>query len=164
MKVEVKIKIYLEDEKSNDLVRVEIKLLLVTTSPNDYIDVHTMDSKYTHHIETRFDKNSKMERFEKLKTEVKSLLPIINTRGLEVVINDTETDANWDKINNLKADDVLVELYEYLKDRSTEDKVSFYSLIIEELNDMIAMGTCPQGRTTRIYQIYTAMTDIVNPG
>jgi len=54
--------------------------------------------------------------------------------------------GNYDPINELNLEDILPLTWEYIKD--TELK----SLFIEQLLD-IKNGPCPQGRTTRVFQI-----------
>ena len=69
-------------------------------------------------------------------------------RILQIVIAADRSAANYDSSNNVRADDVLLLIAE-LKVNAQDLGVIFQ----EQLQDM-AGGMCPQGRATRMVQIY----------
>ena len=56
---------------------------------------------------------------------------------------------NYDSMNDINTLDILSRTWFYVKKKSIEEQVPFYQQLLEIHN-----GTCAQGRTTRIYQIY----------
>lgn len=68
--------------------------------------------------------------------------------------------GNMDTVNGVDAKDLfalLVHQLEELKKKYTESEfTSIYELSMEQIAD-IANGPCPQGRTTRIFQVLAAI-------
>lgn len=145
----------------NDAVTNYIKITTVDT--NNFRDVHTeYDSKYTHDICTKYTIQEKKDKFNILINEMQSLH--LDLRGIQTVINDSQTPSNFDTINNLYADDVLIEIINVLEilsalDENNFNRISIYKNIIEQMNDMITLGSCPQGRTNRLMQIYKSLLE-----
>lgn len=68
------------------------------------------------------------------------------------------TSPNYDPSNDLWADDLLFLCYElYRRDshRRPRDRSDILRTLAEQLHDM-STGPCPPGRTTRLFQTYTA--------
>lgn len=84
----------------------------------------------------------------------KSLSPIaLNT--LYVLVNSIGTPGNYDPINKLSADDLLMLCFEKIEtdaDLPDDKKSDFLPLFIAQLEEM-QTGMCPQGRTQRMLQI-----------
>jgi hypothetical protein len=152
------------------------------------------DNKYVHNITTKYTLDEKKIKFELLLNELKDLNEVnevnenkeeksnedleeknstkipkenkinLDLRGIITVINDTQKPQNFDNINNLYADDVLIEIINTLDILSALDlenyiKNSVYLNIIEQMNDMITLGSCAQGRTNRLMQIYKSLLE-----
>jgi hypothetical protein len=66
---------------------------------------------------------------------------------LELIRNDTAN--NYDPLNDIHTMDILKRTWYYVRKMELEDRIMLFSQIVEIKN-----GPCPQGRTTRIYQIY----------
>lgn len=66
---------------------------------------------------------------------------------LELIKNDTKN--NYDPLNDIDTIDILNRTWYYVRKMELEDRIMLFSQIGEIKN-----GPCPQGRTTRIYQIY----------
>ena len=56
---------------------------------------------------------------------------------------------NYDPLNNIHTIDILTRTWFFVRALPKEDQSYFFTQI-EEIQD----GTCPQGRTTRLFQIY----------
>ena len=80
-------------------------------------------------------------------------------RCLEVMCNTGRTSANYDPSNGLYVDDLLYEIYLLSKDPENED---LFDLLASQLEDM-RTGFCPQGRTTRLFQVVDAFKKISQP-
>jgi hypothetical protein len=59
---------------------------------------------------------------------------------------------NYDASNNVYACDILYLICENINKSSDEDKEEYISLLISQLEEM-AGGSCPPGRTTRLFQV-----------
>ena len=66
---------------------------------------------------------------------------------LELIKNDTVN--NYDSLNDIHTFDILIRTWYYVRKMELEDRIMLFSQIGDIKN-----GTCAQGRTTRIYQIY----------
>ena len=66
---------------------------------------------------------------------------------LELIWNDTKN--NYDPLNDIDTMDILNRTWYYVRKMELEDRIMLFSQI-----GAIKNGPCPQGRTTRIYQIY----------
>lgn len=72
-------------------------------------------------------------------------------RMLDVIKIDDINQSNYDSSNDLWAIDILVLIIEYME-LSTENYDDTLPILQEQLDD-IANGSCPPGRTTRLFQI-----------
>jgi hypothetical protein len=120
----------------------------------DFKDVHTFDEQYKHNIITKYNKEIKFKKFKKLLDDINDFKLTESTNGLQRVINDTETNFNFDMKNNLKADDILIEIIELLENGDKDVKLTVYTNLLEQMNDMLNLGQCQQGRINRLIQIY----------
>ncbi len=115
-------------------------------------DVHYYDAQWKHNINTRFNIANKFKLFKWLYNNCIKLNKTENgIKGLELVINDTQKYPNLDNANKIYADDILAEICIHLM--KTKNKI-IIDLLLEQMNDMYNTGQCPQGRTTRLFQIY----------
>lgn len=117
-------------------------------------DVHYYDSQWKHNIITRFNINTKFKLFKWLYLHSIKLNTTENgIKGLELIINNTQKFQNYDNANNVYADDILAEICVIII--KTKNKL-IIDLLLEQMNDMYNTGQCPQGRTTRLYQLYNS--------
>lgn len=120
-------------------------------------DVHTFDKQYTHNLEFKFEKEYKIKRFNFMKNEIDRLkIDCSIIKNLDLIINNIDNDSNYDRNNNLKADDLLVGLIDVLEFYTDEERFTIYLSILEQLSD-IDYGVCAEGRCTRLYQIYKSL-------
>jgi hypothetical protein len=61
--------------------------------------------------------------------------------------------ANLDSTNQKTADDLLVLLAKHVLEKDRD----ILPLVEEQLQDMVELGQCAQGRTTRLWQLYKAL-------
>lgn len=122
---------------------------------NSFFDVHLFDGNWVHNITTRFTREEKCILFDWILFQINELS--VKSMGLELVIQKTQQYDNFDQKNNVYADDVLVEICSKLIKLKNEDRVDILKLLIEQMNDMYILGQCPQGRTTRLFQLYNSM-------
>ena len=57
--------------------------------------------------------------------------------------------GNYDPLNDIHTIDILTRTWYYVRKLPIEEQMYFFTQI-NEIND----GSCPQGRTTRLFQIY----------
>ena len=68
---------------------------------------------------------------------------------LDLLKRDGDSHSNYDPLNDIHTIDILTRTWYYVRKLSPEDQSHFFTQI-QEIND----GSCPQGRTTRLFQIY----------
>lgn len=138
-------------------------------------DVHVYDGKWSHDIKTEVSIQEKCELFNSLYQEIKTIGNGVDVssalKGLVLVVENTQRPSNFDPANNIYADDILVEICKMITiDKLVTTKVGtsldesrpelsekmYDSLmnVAEQLGDMYNLGQCPQGRSTRLIQIY----------
>ncbi len=136
------------------------------TNPNTFIDVHTFDGQWSHNITTRFDKHEKVIFFNWLIIYAKTLPPEIlssldmhsSVMGLRLVIENTQSSSNFDPINKVYADDILSEICDKLVASDDQElRQDAVRGILEQMSDMFKLGQCPQGRSSRLIQIYKTL-------
>lgn len=115
----------------------------------DKINVHEFDSQLIYTPQYKFTKEEKREMFQKFKSELLDL----NVKkkcilGLELIILGLDDNSNYDDKNNCDASDILSDIL-------NKDYSELIFLISEQIGDMYLLGRCPQGRTTRLLQIWT---------
>ena len=128
------------------------------SNPSSFIDVHTFDGSLSHNIKNRFTLEEKCVMFNWLIVQINTIssLDCDSITGLKLVIENTQH-SNFDSKNNVYADDILVEICAKLIDVKENERISILKNIAEQMSDMYRLGQCPQGRTTRLIQIYNAM-------
>ena len=68
---------------------------------------------------------------------------------LNLLKRDGDGNANYDPSNHIHTIDILTRTWYYIRNLSSDEQSHFFTQI-QEIND----GSCPQGRTTRLFQIY----------
>lgn len=112
----------------------------------------------THHYDGRIDTSNlssiSASTEEKKKACEKFLTLNLNEGAkhfLTIIINDMDTNSNYDPTNKLKAGDILYKLLIHV------DNADFVKQLEEQLLDL-RTGACPQGRSTRLFQLLSAFT------
>jgi hypothetical protein len=82
-----------------------------------------------------------------------SLTHPIALQGVHMILSNMNHDANLDRTNQIRAEDILVKLSQYV----LQCDESFLPLIEEQIMDMVQLGQCAQGRTTRLWQLYCSL-------
>lgn len=117
-----------------------------------FMDVHKFDYSYAHHTHEQVTLTDHEKR-----DWIQRLILKMNQhgakRGAEIILANIGMEANVDTTNNKTADDLLVLLSKHVL---TKDE-SFLPMIEEQLIDMLNLGQCAQGRTTRLWQLYVAI-------
>lgn len=142
---------------------------------NDPIrDVHVYDGKWDKDIKLpkrNISINNKIELFKSLRDLIDE--PTARA-GLDLIINSIGQHSNYDNKNDVFADDILVELCLLLADtkrkemlenkeekkEGKETSADIINNISEQMKDMNLLGQCPQGRTTRLWQLYTSFNSL----
>ena len=118
---------------------------------SSFIDVHTFDYTYANlnHDPVNMTLEEKINWIERL---MEHLDPIAR-QGAHLILVNIGMEANRDTTNKKTAEDLLVLLAQHvlLKDKD------FLSLVNEQLIDMLQLGQCAQGRTTRLWQLYSCI-------
>jgi hypothetical protein len=121
------------------------------SNPNQFIDVHSFDYSYANqdHEVVNMTVDRKIQWINRL-------IQIMNDSqaryGAELILANIGNLANQDRTNNKTAEDLLVLLAQYM----TKDQ-SLLPLVEEQLSDMVQLGQCAQGRTTRLWQLYVSL-------
>jgi hypothetical protein len=119
------------------------------------IDIHSFDGRWEfipHTDISNFSRNNKLDLLLWLLDQLSEV-----SLGLELVLDDIDTENNNDTTHNVKAEDILVCICLKLKEMKQEDREEYYKLINEQMTDMYHLGRCAIGRTARLYQIYKTM-------
>lgn len=123
------------------------------SNSSSFIDVHVYDGKWQHNITTRLSIQEKYTLFN-------WLLKVLNgvdcdaINGIKLVINNTQQQPNFDRVNCIYADDILAEICVKLINTPENNRIDTLKNIAEQMADMYRLGQCPQGRSTRLIQIY----------
>lgn len=72
-----------------------------------------------------------------------------STRNMLELLKRDGDATNYDPLNHIHTIDILTRTWYYIRNLLTENQSYFFTQI-REIND----GSCPQGRTTRLFQIY----------
>ena len=120
------------------------------------IDVHTFVKLYNINLKFKINSDDKVKLYKWINIFCKINLNYISN-GLLLVINDSNNINNFDTYTNTYADDILINIIIKIMNKNLQDKISVMKLINEQMDDMFNTGRCPQGRTTRLYQIYCGL-------
>ena len=124
----------------------------VVSSGSSFIDVHRFDYSYvdqSHEVVT----DTIQEKTQWLLQLINLMTNPIAKQGVNIILANMGHDANRDSTNQKTADDLLVLLAKHL----IKKDASVISLVEEQLQDMVQLGQCAQGRTTRLWQLYQAL-------
>ena len=125
------------------------------TDSSRYQNVHVYDGKWSHNIKTITSLEDKCILFNKLHQDMKDLGDdSTSIKGLILVVENAQKPSNFDPSNNIYSDDILVEICKKMVSVSAEKHHDILVNIAEQLSDMYNLGQCPQGRSTRLYQLY----------
>ena len=91
----------------------------------------------------------KREKCKEIRNIASRIFTPISLHYLDLIINSIGSEHNFDPTNNLNADDLLCLCWYY---RNNNDFLNELEL---QLSD-ISTGSCPQGRTHRLFQILLA--------
>ena len=137
---------------TNQFQQSEIPQMGEMSKPQSFIDVHTFDYSYvTHnHKEVQLTNQEKQDWITKL---IAMMTDPIAKQGAHLISVNIGNLANMDRTNNKSAEDILVLLAQYIiqKDRS------LLPMVEEQLMDMVELGQCAQGRTTRLWQLLVSL-------
>lgn len=120
------------------------------------INVHVYDthlsSVYDHKSEEKISRADKNQLFTDLNTKLsrpaaKQMVDIISN-DMKNADDTGRQSLNYDPSNNINCTDVLASIL--IKSNNTD----LISLLDEQLEDMYNLGRCPQGRSTRLLQLY----------
>ena len=119
---------------------------------SNMIDIHTFDYTYQSqlHEPVLLDPQQKKDWIERLMIRMNNPIAI---QGAHMILQNMNHDANLDRTNQKSADDLLVLLAKFLLEKDD----SLLSLLEEQLVDMVQLGQCAQGRTTRLWQLYVTL-------
>lgn len=115
-----------------------------------WIQTHTYDGQLPQ-LDLNCQEN--VPAISELRHKIEMINPLVLT-FFDVIVRDKGRPPNFDPTNNLDA-------YYLLNFIAVNQQYLDYSLFIEQLQDMNT-GFCPQGRTTRLYQIIIQISDIIN--
>jgi hypothetical protein len=122
-----------------------------SSQSSTFVDVHTFDYTYAnlHHDPVNMTLDQKRYWIEQL---MNHLHPQAR-HGAHLILVNIGMEANRDTTNQKTAEDLLVLLAQHvlLKDKE------FLPLVDEQLMDMVQLGQCAQGRTTRLWQLYSCI-------
>jgi len=76
----------------------------------------------------------------------------LSIQGAHIILANIGNMANYDSTNHKYADDILVLLSMHM-----DKDADLLPLVEEQLQDMLQLGQCAQGRTTRLWQLYVSL-------
>jgi hypothetical protein len=114
------------------------ELTIIQDSTTDFLQIPWTKDLLFNEIEESLDKQPGSSRSKQSTINMLNLLK-----------KDGDGHANYDPLNNIHTIDILTRTWYYIRKMSTVDQSHFFTQI-QEIND----GSCPQGRTTRLFQIY----------
>jgi len=138
-------------------------------SYNSFRDIHYLDGKlYKYNIYTKFPAEIKSKMISNLILLITKIgnnaVKEYGIKGLEIIRNDIGKHPNYSSPDNILADDILVDIHELLM--NVNDNEVFKTVInhiCEQMHDMIKTnGYCPQGRCTRLFEVYMFLRDYVD--
>lgn len=125
------------------------------TDSSKFQNIHEYDGKWGHNIKTTTSLEDKCIIFNSLYQDMKNLgVESTSLQGLILVVENSQKQSNFDPINKIYSDDILVEICKKMVDASAEKRHDTLVNISEQLSDMYNLGQCSQGRSTRLIQIY----------
>lgn len=125
--------------------------ILNTSRPSQFIDVHQFDYSYKNvqHKPVTLSNTERVYIIERLISKMKDPIAI---NGARIIMANIGNDANRDSTNQKNADDILCLLALHI-----EKDADLLPLLEEQLADMVQLGQCAQGRTTRLWQLLTTL-------
>ena len=85
-------------------------------------------------------------------------------KGLTLIRDESGMSTNYQSVDNLLADDILVEISILLSDESDDEVIdTCINHLCEQMCDMIrTSGYCPSGRVNRVFQVFMILNDFRN--
>lgn len=117
------------------------------------MDLHSLDGKWTNNIVITVEDNIKLE----IILHLRKIVNAESSSVLEQLITDYNTENNYDPISKTNVNDILylISLYiEKVKDTDRDDIIQLFNDILIEMKS----GMCPQGRSTRLYQLLLCLS------
>ena len=135
-----------------NLIQFNVNQPQLHPNSNQFIDIHTFDYTYADKQleELKLNDEEKVEWIKKLMDCMKNPLAI---EGSRLILSNIGMHANLDQTNQKRAEDLLVLLSKHVLEKDS----SFLELLEEQLIDMVQLGQCAQGRTTRLWQLYVTI-------
>ena len=112
----------------------------------------------------KLDNSVKLAKLKRLHSQLKNTKAL---RGLDMIIKTLQTqsnkakDANYDPSNNIRAENVLYMIIEKMGEPESELYKDIFPILEEQLGDILG-GSCPPGRTTRIFQAFVTVIESRN--
>lgn len=121
---------------------------------SDQLNTHTYDTLLKGYIIPKIESNLKSDKFENFKNQI-PLLNLSNKKIIPTAIQAIEliidSNKNYDEKNDIHADDLLYWILNRID--QSDNKKDLYTVLIEQLSDIITRGSCSQGRTSRLLQV-----------
>lgn len=108
-------------------------------------NVHEFDRKINMNLPQKEIKEEIFESF--LKRKLSNIAMMMATQIIQ------PNEKNDDHINQADARFLLFELLSKIQSQPEKDQEDMYKLLEEQLEDMLRLGPCPQGRTIRLWQL-----------
>jgi len=121
-------------------------------SINTAIDVHNFDHHWQ--IPSDLPEYTRTER-DALYSWAMEKLP--DSAGLRLIIRDTGLAPNHDPRSGTMACELLTAILGKAKQLPVDAQRDLFVQLAEQMHDMYATGQCPQGRSTRLYQIWLTL-------
>lgn len=137
--------------------------------PRSFPDIHgIMDGKlFRYPIKTRFGIQEKQiiisQLIKLVETHANISIRNFGITGLHIIARDAGTAANWQGADGFFVDDVVVEIYDLLRQITDLEVIATQiNHLCEQMSDMIrTSGLCPSGRL-RVFQCYMILKDYVD--
>ena len=121
------------------------------TLKNSYKELVDFQNKNTDFLKQKWDINIVIKEIHDNIDKLPNISPT-NQKIISDILKLFYIDksGNYDQLNDIDILDILCRTWYFVKKQPIEDQISFYQQLLEINN-----GKCSQGRSTRIYQIYS---------
>jgi hypothetical protein len=131
---------------------------------SEFENVHVFDGKWTEPFQQSGHAHElPAETLQTLRAHLRN--PAAQAM-LVLIEQDAHGGQNVDSANNVNALDVLLDIcvmWERQRDSDTAGWETTLLLLDEQLGDNYELGRCPQGRTTRLIQVWRCLADTQTP-
>jgi hypothetical protein len=138
-------------------------------NPSTFRDIHYLDGQlFKYNISNNLNKEEKQKiiicLIDVVKERVNPEIKEHAIQALHTISNDVGTSSNFSSPDNLKAEDILIAIANSLIEIKDNEVINTaMNNLGEQMSDMVrTSGWCPQGRCTRLWNVYMILRDYLD--